>query len=169
MPRMKQTAKKSKGAPQKSDRVEKIGKGGPAKSGPAKGGIKPRAAGEVDQKKKRHWKPGTVSLREIKKQQRSFKPLIRLLPFRRLARNIADTFKNDLKWTADALNVLQDEVEAYATDRFSKAQTLVCGVKKIVVFPKHLQMIKHIQDMKVDVMDQDDDFIAARKAQRART
>lgn len=165
MPRMKQTSQKAKGAPQKSNRVEKIGK-----SGPAKGGIKPKSgAGDADQKKKRHWKPGTVSLREIKKQQRSFKPLIRQLPFRRLARNIAAPFKNDLKWTADALNVLQDEVEAYATDRFSKAQRLVCGVKKIVVFPKHLQMIKEIQDMKVDVMDQDDSFIAARKAQKART
>lgn len=57
--------------------------------------------------------PGTVALREIRKYQKSTDLLIRKLPFQRLVREIAQDFKNDLRFQSTAILALQEAAEAY--------------------------------------------------------
>ena len=49
-------------------------------------------------KKPHRFRPGTVSLREIRKYQKSTELLIRKLPFQRLVREIASDYKSDLRF-----------------------------------------------------------------------
>jgi histone H3 len=51
--------------------------------------------------------PGTVALREIRKYQKSTELLIRKLPFQRLVRELAQDFKNDLRFQSAAISALQ--------------------------------------------------------------
>ena len=53
-------------------------------------------------------RPGTVALREIRKYQKSTELLIRKLPFQRLVREIAQDFKNDLRFQSTAILALQE-------------------------------------------------------------
>merc|ERR1711939_1171603 len=76
MARTKQTARKSTGgnAPRKQ-----LASKAARKSAPSTGGVK----------KPHRYKPGTVTLREIRRYQKSTELLIRKLPFQRLVREIA--------------------------------------------------------------------------------
>jgi histone H3 len=62
------------------------------------------AAGGV--KKPHRFRPGTVALREIRKYQKSTELLIRKLPFQRLVREIAQEYKNDLRFQSSAVAAL---------------------------------------------------------------
>jgi histone H3 len=73
------------------------------KSAPTAGGVK----------KPHRYRPGTVALREIRKYQKSTELLIRKAPFQRLVREIAQDFKNDLRFQSTAVLALQEAAEAY--------------------------------------------------------
>jgi histone H3 len=94
MARTKQAARKSTGgkAPRKQ-LTSKAARKSAAKTG---GGLK----------KPHRYKPGTVALREIRKYQKSTELLIRKLPFQRLVREIAQDFKNDLRFQSASVNAL---------------------------------------------------------------
>ena len=68
-------------------------------------------------RKKHRYKPGTVALREIRKYQKSTELLIRKLPFQRLVREIAQDFKQELRFQSTAILALQEAAEAYLDDR----------------------------------------------------
>jgi histone H3 len=80
MARTKQTARKSTGgkAPRKQLATKMA-----RKVAPATGGVK----------KPHRYRPGTVALREIRRYQKSTDLLIRKLPFQRLVREIAQSFR----------------------------------------------------------------------------
>ena len=99
MARTKQTARKSTG-----------GKA-PRKQLATKAARKSVAATGV--KKPHRYRPGTVALREIRRYQKSTDLLIRKLPFQRLVREIAQDFKNDLRFQGTAILALQEAAEAY--------------------------------------------------------
>jgi histone H3 len=85
MARTKQTARKATGG--KAPRVMLATKQA-RKSAPSNKGVT----------KPHRFRPGTVALREIRKFQKSTELLIRRLPFQRLVREIAQEFKNDLRF-----------------------------------------------------------------------
>lgn len=59
----------------------------------------PADASNMDKKKKRYkFKPGTVSIREIRKLQKSTKPLIQKKPFYRLVKEICKDINSDCKF-----------------------------------------------------------------------
>ena len=87
MARTKQTARKSATG---LKTAHKLPSKGARKSSPASGAIK----------KTHRYRPGTVALREIRKYQKSTELLIRKLPFQRLVREVAQDFKNDLRFQA---------------------------------------------------------------------
>ena len=58
-------------------------------------------------KRKNRFRPGTVALREIRKYQKSTDLLIKKLPFARLVKEVAMTFRRDLRFQATALQALQ--------------------------------------------------------------
>jgi len=69
-------------------------------------------------KKPFRYRPGTVALREIRHQQKSTNLCIKRLPFSRLVREIAQDFKNDLRFQDNAILALQEASEAYLVSIF---------------------------------------------------
>ena len=90
MARTKQTARKSTGG--KAPRMQLAFKAA-RKVAPSAGGVK----------KPHRYRPGTVALREIRRYQKSTELLVRKLPFQRLVREIAQDFKNDLRFQGTAI------------------------------------------------------------------
>ena len=76
----------------------------------AEGGVLPADLGKH---KKKRFRPGRLALNEIRYFQRHTHLLIRRLPFQCLVREIADSFKTELRWRSSALMALQEACEAY--------------------------------------------------------
>ncbi len=73
-------------------------------------------------KKKRRWHPGTVAGREVIREMKSKKRAIRKAPFIRLVRDIAEKYQisddSSVRFTATALEVLQEDLEKLAVQLF---------------------------------------------------
>ena len=78
------------------------------RSAPSTGGVK----------KPHRYRPGTVAMREIRRYQKSTDLMIRKLPFQRLVREIAQDFKNDLRFQSMAILALHEAAEAYLVSLF---------------------------------------------------
>lgn len=113
MARTKQTARKHLGG--KAPRKELAAKAARVDAASAKGGVR----------KQHRWRPGTVALRDIRRYQRSTDLLIRKLPFQRLVREIAQQYKNDLRFQATAIEAIQEASEMYLTGLFSDTNLYV--------------------------------------------
>ena len=133
MARTKQTAQKSTGgkAPRKRLVVQKSGK----KAIPTKGGVK----------KPHRYRPGTVALREIRKYQKSTDLLIRKLPFQRLIREIASSYKADLRFQSAAVLALQEAAEAFLVGLFEDANLCAIHAKRVTIMPKDMQLARRIR------------------------
>ena len=130
MARTKQTARKSTGgkAPRKQLATKAARK-------PAKGGVK----------KPHRYRPGTVALREIRRYQKSTDLLIRKLPFQRLVREIAQDFKNDLRFQGTAVLALQESAEAYLVSLFEDTNLCAIHAKRVTIMPKDIQLARRIR------------------------
>jgi len=131
MARTKQTARKSTGgkAPRKALATKAA-----RKSAPATGVKKPH-----------RFRPGTVALREIRRYQRSTEMLLRKLPFQRLVREIAQDFKNDLRFQSHAIFALQEAAEAYLVHLFEDTNLCAIHAKRVTIFPKDIQLARRIR------------------------
>ena len=105
------------------------------KSAPATGGVK----------KPHRYRPGTVALREIRKYQKSTELLIRKLPFQRLVREIAQDFKNDLRFQQTAIIALQEATEAYLVSLFEDTNLCAIHAKRVTIMPKDIQLARRIR------------------------
>src|ERR1700690_560258 len=127
MARTKQTARSSVGgkAPRKQLST---------KTAPHTGGVK----------KPHRYRPGTVALREIRRYQKSTDNLIRKLPFQRLVREIAQDFKNDLRFQGTAILALQEAAEAYLVSLFEDTNLCAIPAKRVPIMPKDMQLARPI-------------------------
>ena len=132
MARTKQTARKSTGG--KAPRKQLATKAA-RKSAPATGGVK----------KPHRYRPGTVALREIRRYQKSTDLLIRKLPFQRLVREIAQDFKNDLRFQGSAVLALQEASEAYLVGLFEDTNLCAIHAKRVTIMPKDIQLARRIR------------------------
>lgn len=132
MARTKQTARKSTGG--KAPRKQLATKAA-RKSAPATGGVK----------KPHRYRPGTVALREIRRYQKSTDLLIRKLPFQRLVREIAQDFKNDLRFQGTAILALQEASEAYLVGLFEDTNLCAIHAKRVTIMPKDIQLARRIR------------------------
>lgn len=127
MARTKQTARKSTGG--KAPRKQLATKAA-RKSAPAAGGVK----------KPHRYRPGTVALREIRKYQKSTELLIRKAPFQRLVREIAQDFKNDLRFQSTAVLALQEAAEAYLVGLFEDTNLCAIHAKRVTIMYDAIQL-----------------------------
>lgn len=132
MARTKQTARKSTGgkAPRKqlaTKAARKTGKGKEGKSKPHR------------------YRPGTVALREIRRYQKSTEFLMLKLPFQRLVREIAQDFKNDLRFQGSAIMALQEASEAYLVSLFEDTNLCAIHAKRVTIMPKDIQLARRIR------------------------
>lgn len=135
----------------------KGGKGGKAPLKRPKQGFKslpiPRSSGKgiamassaAEAVRKPHrWRPGTEALREIRREQRTTDFRIRKLPFQRLVREIAQDFKNDLRFTETALGALQEAAEDYLTKALKEANDLAVYAGRVTLHAEDLRYVhKH--------------------------
>ena len=105
------------------------------KAAPSAGGLK----------KPHRYHPGTVALREIRKQQRRTDPLMRKLPFQRLVREVAQDFKTDLRFQASAILALQEASEAYLIGLFEDTNLLTLHRKNVTIAPKDMNLARRIR------------------------
>ncbi|XP_073432464.1 histone H3.2-like [Dendrobates tinctorius] len=86
------------------------------KSAPTTGGVM----------KPHRFQPGTVTLCEIRRYQKSTKLLIHKLPFQRLVREIAQDFKTNLRFQSSEVIALQETSEAYLVGLFEDTNLNTC-------------------------------------------
>lgn len=134
MARTKQTARKSTGgkAPRKQLTSKAARKAQPV-------------AGNLANRQKKRFRPGTVALREIRKYQKSTDLLIRKLPFQRLVREIAMDFKTDLRFQSQAVLALQEAAEAYLVGLFEDTNLCSIHAKRVTIMPKDMQLARRIR------------------------
>lgn len=132
MARTKQTARKSTGgkAPRKQLATKQA-----RKTACLTGGVK----------KPHRYRPGTVALREIRRYQKSTDLLVRKLPFQRLVREIAQDFKQDLRFQGSAVLALQEASEAYHIGLFEDTNLCAIHAKRVTIFPKDVQLVRRIR------------------------
>ena len=95
--------------------------------------------------KPHRYRPGTVSLREIRRYQKSTELLIRKLPFQRLVREIAQDFKTDLRFQSSAVMALQEASEAYLVGLFEDTNLCAIHAKRVTIMPKDIQLARRIR------------------------
>ena len=132
-PRKTLTAEQARKNTLKANQAAQKNLGNP-RGTPVKGGVK----------KPMRYRPGTVALREIRRYQKTAELLIRKLPFNRLVREIAQDFKTDLRFQAQAIGALQEAAEAYLVGLFE--DTNLCGIhaKRVTIMPKDIQLARRI-------------------------
>ena len=136
MARTKQTVKKNQGLSEKTPRKLLVMKAA-KKNAPANGGDK--------QRKPHRYRPGTVAMREIRRYQKSTDLLLKKLPFQRLVREIAQDFKNDLRFQSTALLALQEASEAYLVSLFEDSNLIAIHAKRVTIMPKDIQLARRIR------------------------
>ncbi len=105
------------------------------KAPPNRGGIK----------KPHRYRPGTVALREIRRYQKSTELLIRKLPFQRLVRELAQEFKEGLRFQSTAILALQEAAEAYLVGLFEDTNLCAIHAKRVTIMPKDIQLARRIR------------------------
>ena len=108
----------------------------------AEGGILPAEPGK--QRKKR-FRPGRLALNEIRYFQKHTHLLIRRLPFQCLVREVADSFKTELRWRSSALMALQEACEAYLVQLFEDSNLCAIHAKRVTIMPKDIQLARCIR------------------------
>lgn len=86
-----------------------------------------------------------MALREIRRYQKSTDLLIRRAPFGRLVREITEMFKHGARWSATAVEALQEAAEAMLAQLFSDANLCALHARRITVLPKDIQLARRIR------------------------
>jgi histone H3 len=96
-------------------------------------------------KKPHRFRPGTVALREIRRYQKSTELLLRKLPFQRLIREVAQDFKQDLRFQSHAIAALQEASEAYLVRLFEDTNLCCIHAKRVTIMPRDMQLARRIR------------------------
>lgn len=98
-----------------------------------------------------------VSLREIKRYQRSTDLLIARLPFSRLVREIAmglvppvpqpgrSLHAAELRWQSQAIMALQEAAEAFLVHLFEDTNLCAIHAKRVTIMQKDIQLARRIR------------------------
>lgn len=102
--------------------------------------------------KKHRFKPGTVALREIRKEQGKTDPFFKKAPFRRLIKWVASQvasgnwFANGIpNFTPDARDSLREMTEAYMVELMHAANLEAIHRKQFTIQPKDIQIARRVR------------------------
>ena len=109
--------------------------------------ISKKASGSpvVKVKKPRRFRPGTVALREIRKYQKSTELLCRRLPFRRLVLEIAQQYKENLRFQRSAIFALQEAAEVYLVSLFDDTNLCALHAKRVTIKPGDMRLVRRMR------------------------
>jgi histone H3/H4 len=106
----------------------------------------------VEQSKKHRFRPGTVSLREIRKFQKISNCLtFAKFPFERFIRNIVNTYNSGMKISKDVFIVLQYYVEQFVVDFLRDANSAAIHSGRVKLMPSDINFICQLR--KYDDLD----------------
>ena len=71
-----------------------------------------------------------------RKYQKSTNLLLRKLPFARLVREVAQDYKQDLRFNSHAILALQESAEAYLVDLFEQANLSAIHARRVTIMVK---------------------------------
>lgn len=100
---------------------------------------------DADGKRKIRFRPGTVSLREIKRYQKSTECLLPRAPFQRLVRDIAKEHDADLRFQSQALMALQESAEAYIVGLFEDTNICAIHANRVTVMHKDMLLARRLR------------------------
>jgi histone H3/H4 len=107
---------------------------------------KTKATGSPKGAAKAHrFRPGTVAMRVIKKQQKSDKLIIPMVAFSRLVREIGQDYHEGLRFAKSALNALQILIEHYIIHLYMAANNAAIHAKRVTLFTKDLQLARRLR------------------------
>ncbi|TPP58422.1 Centromeric histone 3 [Fasciola gigantica] len=99
-------------------------------------------------KRRRHSRPGTLALREIRHYQKNTKLLLRKLPFARLVRQISTELFGaralELRWQIHSFMAIQEAAEAVIVALMESAQLCAIHARRITVMPKDFQLLAQL-------------------------
>ena len=103
-------------------------------------------------KRLHRFRPGTVSLKEIRRYQKSTELLIRKLPFQQLVQEISgnhDVITSPLcgkvRFQSLAIAALQEASEAYLVRLFEDTNLCAIHAKRVTIMPKDIQLARRIR------------------------
>ena len=96
-------------------------------------------------KKSHRYRPGTVALREIRRYQKSTELLMKRAPFQRLVREIAQSFRSDLRFQEQAMLAIQEASEAYLVGLFEDTNLCALHAKRKTIKPNDMQLSRRIR------------------------
>jgi len=109
-------------------------------------GLKSESEESIKSKKPHRFKPGTVSLKNIRKYQKSDRCLlIPRLNFERLVRELAQDYKVDLRFQGDALILLQLWMETHLTKLVEEANLCAIHAGRETLLSKDIQLARRIR------------------------
>ena len=91
-------------------------------------------------RKPRRFRPGTVTLREIRKYQKSTDLLIRKLPFQRLVREVAQNIDPSLRFQSTAILALQEASESFLVTMFEDVNVCDLHVGRVTIQSKDMML-----------------------------
>ena len=132
---LRKTGIGNKAALNEVDNTIEAGQKAPRKSAPATGGVK----------KPHRYRPGTVALREICRYQKSTELLCKKLPVARLIQEIAQDFKTDLQFQANAIGALHKAMEAYLVGLLEDTNLCTIHARHVTITPKDMQLARRLR------------------------
>lgn len=102
---------------------------------PADGGVRRR----------HRYKPGTVALRNIRREQKRTNLMIPRQSFNRIVREIGQEYKSDLRYSDSGLELIQMAVEHYLVKLFEEANLLAIHARRQTVQPNDLQAARRVR------------------------
>ena len=102
-----------------------------------------------DKQKGFKWRPVMRALREIRFYQKSMALLLKCIPFLHLIREVAEDFKVDLRFTADATYTLQCASEDYLVRLFKDSNLCAIHAKRVTIMPKDVQLAWRIRGKRI--------------------
>jgi len=96
--------------------------------------------------KPHRYRPGTVSLRDIRKQQKFGRCYsLSKEAFKRVVRDIAQDFKTSLQFSPEALDLLQLQSEGHIVQIFEEANLCAIHAHRTTIMPKDIQLARRIR------------------------
>ena len=111
-------------------------------------------------KKPHRFRPGTQALREIKKCQKSTNLLIPRLAFQRLVREIANDFKDELRFERKALEAIQEATEAHVIELLGASSIIAIHTGRVGIKVQDLKVAQQVR--KIDILTPDESPMIAR-------
>ena len=96
-------------------------------------------------KKPRRYRPGTVSLREIRKYQKSTELLIRKIPFQRLVKEVCQGINKELRFQSTAILALQEASEDYLVKMFNQINLCAIHAGRVTVQTKDIALWRRMK------------------------